>query len=134
MEKKQNSVSVNAVEVLILIIMEDTHGEKAIRADVNTLAVLILIIMEDTHGVRRLKRKCLPRLNPYYNGRYSWSWTVSRWLSGSMSVLILIIMEDTHGDGFCTQTFGDVGLNPYYNGRYSWSIRVLSPRPDVGLS
>ena len=39
----------------------------------NISEVLILIIMEDTHGVTQyaffLRNKCL---NPYYNGRYSW--------------------------------------------------------------
>ena len=39
-----------------------------------TWQVLILIIMEDTHGVLQIaptkkKNHCL---NPYYNGRYSW--------------------------------------------------------------
>ena len=37
-------------EVLILIIMEDTHGEKAHPALKLIYYVLILIIMEDTHG------------------------------------------------------------------------------------
>ena len=37
--------------------------------------VLILIIMEDTHGDNfgNAFPRCLRRLNPYYNGRYSWS-------------------------------------------------------------
>ncbi len=44
--------------VLILIIMEDTHGAK--RKDLELLklkAVLILIIMEDTHGEALLSQK-----------------------------------------------------------------------------
>ena len=38
-------------------------------------AVLILIIMEDTHGgMLKIKVLFIKRsLNPYYNGRYSWS-------------------------------------------------------------
>ena len=36
--------------------------------------VLILIIMEDTHGVtfKNACYKAICCLNPYYNGRYSW--------------------------------------------------------------
>ena len=61
--------------------------------------VLILIIMEDTHGefVQADSDYINPCLNPYYNGRYSWRAN----LLGSHTqskVLILIIMEDTHGD------------------------------------
>ena len=37
-------------------------------------------------------------LNPYYNGRYSWSAKHSSLPSWVMLVLILIIMEDTHGE------------------------------------
>ena len=38
--------------------------------------VLILIIMEDTHGVAKdlVVRGYQTGLNPYYNGRYSWSY------------------------------------------------------------
>ena len=61
--------------VLILIVMEDTHGDQLlgdIQAD--TIIVLILIVMEDIHGDYRSRwlytESCL---NPYYNGRYSWS-------------------------------------------------------------
>ena len=38
------------------------------------------------------------RLNPYCNGRYSWSNVTIQPLTTRLSVLILIIMEDTHGD------------------------------------
>ena len=40
----------------------------------NTKAVLILIIMEDTHGVNceSAITQISSCLNPYYNGRYSW--------------------------------------------------------------
>ena len=58
--------------------------------------------MEDTHGVAMFVNQhgaCMPSLNPYYNGRYSWS------MSGAT---INIVQEP--------------GLNPYYNGRYSWSL------------
>ena len=63
--------------VLILIIMEDTHGV-CDQSILNLIIrfVLILIIMEDTHGdeqTRRIK-------------------------SQIQNVLILIIMEDTHGE------------------------------------
>ena len=36
--------------------------------------VLILIIMEDTHGAKRATwpTTLVLSLNPYYNGRYSW--------------------------------------------------------------
>ena len=37
------------------------------------------------------------RLNPYYNGRYSWSCKVFFFNIQCKFVLILIIMEDTHG-------------------------------------
>ena len=63
----------SALQVLILIIMEDTQGEFEEKS-VCAYEVLILIIMEDTHGA--------------LDG-------VS--VSLVMTVLILIIMEDTHG-------------------------------------
>ena len=56
--------------------MEDTHGEIQVsEPDVTFSLVLILIIMEDTHGVLSIgwKYQSYQRLNPYYNGRYSWS-------------------------------------------------------------
>ena len=63
------------IKVLILIIMEDTHGGFIINTIINDNIVLILIIMEDTHGVVGDKPKGF---------------------DGAV-VLILIIMEDTHG-------------------------------------
>ena len=36
-------------------------------------------------------------LNPYYNGRYSWSAQAQATAQEVTPVLILIIMEDTHG-------------------------------------
>ena len=45
-------------------------------------------------SILRLTNLCL---NPYYNGRYSWS------------VLQQFVQADS-----------DYRLNPYYNGRYSW--------------
>ena len=36
--------------VLILIVMEDTHGEQVINSKDSMSSVLILIVMEDTHG------------------------------------------------------------------------------------
>ena len=56
--------------------------------------------MEDTHGglqTSLLSSKTLLCLNPYYNGRYSWSGTGKTYLLKALIVLILIIMEDTHG-------------------------------------
>ena len=64
-----------------------------------TSLVLILIVMEDTHGVTELRTllKAHKRINPYYNGRYSWSVGVLH-IHIKNLVLILIIMEDTHGE------------------------------------
>ena len=58
--------------------------------------------MEDTHGeiFAKLLRIVSNCLNPYYNGRYSWS-------------------EFTNNTKGLLQS-----LNPYYNGRYSWSFSV----------
>ena len=54
--------------------------------------------MEDTHG--GLKSQCtkgyIGSLNPYCNGRYSWS-TKTLAMTAKEEVLILIVMEDTHG-------------------------------------
>ena len=61
--------------VLILIIMEDTHGGSKTVPKRGWAKVLILIIMEDTHGAFAL--------SPIIIG---------------LLVLILIIMEDTHGE------------------------------------
>ena len=62
------------IGVLILIIMEDTHGVEFYYGIYRKHKVLILIIMEDTHGVwTQSTTKVISRLNPYYNGRYSWS-------------------------------------------------------------
>ena len=59
--------------------------------------VLILIIMEDTHGgAEEQSLAMFASLNPYYNGRYSWRIPKRRWAK-RFHVLILIIMEDTHG-------------------------------------
>ena len=60
--------------------------------------------MEDTHGGRYYVRRgnSLCCLNPYCNGRYSWSITkepINHW---------------------------KLRLNPYCNGRYSWSSLVDS--------
>ena len=56
--------------------MEDTHGVAGMTCDVlQQFIVLILIIMEDTHGGHVCQRNAVASssLNPYYNGRYSWS-------------------------------------------------------------
>ena len=55
--------------------MEDTHGAAKYMSNKKNFVVLILIIMEDTHGgsmtaITTMLAMCL---NPYYNGRYSWS-------------------------------------------------------------
>lgn len=79
--------------------MEDTHGDQLlgdIQAD--TIIVLILIVMEDIHGDYRSRRLYTEScLNPYYNGRHSWSY-VDTHIKKDLKVLILIIMEDTHGE------------------------------------
>ena len=61
--------------VLILIIMEDTHGGAYLIIYTYQIFVLILIIMEDTHG----------EVTPGFVA------------NPNFGVLILIIMEDTHG-------------------------------------
>ena len=56
--------------------MEDTHGVMLqFSLLILLLRVLILIIMEDTHGEltdQISKMEKILSLNPYYNGRYSW--------------------------------------------------------------
>ena len=54
--------------------MEDTHGGLTLLSMIILNLVLILIIMEDTHGgySKPMERFMPIRLNPYYNGRYSW--------------------------------------------------------------
>ena len=61
--------------VLILIVMEDTHGAYLHTLSALPNNVLILIVMEDTHGVGEI-------INDFLSNKF---------------VLILIIMEDTHG-------------------------------------
>ena len=65
----------NLASVLILIVMEDTHGDFLEFCTLCGWRVLILIVMEDTHGVDYGLRKEIQR----------------------GSVLILIVMEDTLG-------------------------------------
>ncbi len=54
--------------------MEDTHGGADVVAPATGHPVLILIIMEDTHGAPLWHSllTMVNSLNPYYNGRYSW--------------------------------------------------------------
>ena len=55
--------------------MEDTHGGIIFHQFDHFQIVLILIIMEDTHGGHGLMEfyyGIYRGLNPYYNGRYSW--------------------------------------------------------------
>ena len=66
--------------------------------------------MEDTHGARArrlIQHKRDGSLNPYYNGRYSWSLLIS------------------------FTVFVDSCLNPYYNGRYSWRIKNILHKPKA---
>ena len=53
-------------------------------------------------GLLMALRHSLASLNPYYNGRYSWS----SWSSWRLTMDQQLLWR---------------GLNPYYNGRYSWS-------------
>ena len=86
-------------DVLILIIMEDTHGAICVLNHFKcSFQVLILIIMEDTHGVGKTEQDIVRQL----------------------LVLILIIMEDTHGAPWLCRWHKSSRPNPYYNGRYSW--------------
>ena len=68
--------------------------------------------MEDTHGDEQKTTNWLTEgLNPYYNGRYSWSYNIT-----------LISLKRL------------ICLNPYYNGRYSWSNDYLSNKfPNIVL-
>ena len=82
--------------------------------------------MEDTHGaiMEFTENTSNWSLNPYYNGRYSWSILNFSQNEKRKIVLILIIMEDTHGvDKTTALEKIKKRLNPYYNGRYSWSLR-----------
>ena len=92
------------------------------------LPVLILIIMEDTHGDNP------PRwwlwaigLNPYYNGRYSWSasdaWIASRGKSLNPYYNGRYSWRRQQPSLLSSRHW--LGLNPYYNGRYSWSNITL---------
>ena len=53
MEVSPQAAMEEAVHVLILIIMEDTHGANKPLETKKFTIVLILIIMEDTHGESR---------------------------------------------------------------------------------
>ena len=68
--------------------------------------------MEDTHGVQSVCNENLKNesLNPYYNGRYSWS-----------SIMSFNEQKTT-------------SLNPYYNGRYSWRALLSQKTQDQVLS
>ena len=56
--------------------------------------------MEDTHGedIGGWAMAALSGLNPYCNGRYSWSNMKATEYAALQIVLILIVMEDTHGE------------------------------------
>ena len=53
METEAKVLKAKKLIVLILIIMEDTHGAENLCAFQLLFQVLILIIMEDTHGESR---------------------------------------------------------------------------------
>ena len=65
----------NNIEVLILVLMEDTLRVSQQLQPLTLKAVLILVLMEDT--LRAIKHgfitKDVPSLNPCFNGRYSQS-------------------------------------------------------------
>ena len=80
--------------------MEDTHGATNWLTEEQSLARL-----NPYYNGRYSWRKACCRkqrwpscLNPYYNGRYSWRKTETQVLKDKTLVLILIIMEDTHGE------------------------------------
>ncbi len=69
---KRHGVFHEVNNVLILVLMEDTHREPS-RLERKVIIVLILVLMEDTHRVESMVyivelQKCL---NPCSNGRYS---------------------------------------------------------------
>ena len=85
--------------VLILIIMEDTHGE--VSWPTMQEPTSLNPYYNGRYSWRRTGRIVSATgegLNPYYNGRYSWSHVSNVVLGTFAKVLILIIMEDTHGE------------------------------------
>ena len=87
----------SALEVLILIIMENTlWGDENVDQSW-ILLVLILIIMENTLWEEKMTVSERPKacLNPYYNGKYSMRVFDQQWPRAEEAVLILIIMENT---------------------------------------
>ena len=130
MESTKGLQSLYQDSVLILIIMEDTHGEAQATAQEVTPGVLILIIMEDTHGVVheavRHTRE-YPGLNPYYNGRYSWRQQLKRVLTELRTCLNPYYNGRYSWRNICQRhAVTSSGLNPYYNGRYSWRHLILN--------
>ena len=85
--------------------------------------VLILIIMEDTHGVEHdsYYYHVSNGLNPYYNGRYSWRSVVEVNDQGKRSLNPYYNGRYSWRAISWTQQPVINRLNPYYNGRYSWS-------------
>ena len=74
MEKKQ------VIEVLILVLMEDTLREHQAQRKSKQDVVLILVLMEDTlrEPSRIAGQQPNMSLNPCFNGRYSQSHTTCR--------------------------------------------------------
>ena len=63
------------LNVLILVLMEDTLRDVNVQVALFVLTILILVLMEDTlrEGLRKQILENLKSLNPCFNGRYSQS-------------------------------------------------------------
>ena len=100
MEVCRDDLRCVAAGVLILIIMEDTHG---VRISLYTATAIVSLNpyyngRYSWRNVIIMGRLYFYGLNPYYNGRYSWRSSIHGKVVGDKpKVLILIIMEDTHG-------------------------------------
>ena len=84
--------------------------------------VLILVLMEDTLGERttEFSMEKVVSLNPCSNGRY-FRRSIRKSTRVRLLVLILVLMEDTLGVRVNLLSFAMRSLNPCSNGRYSRS-------------
>ena len=66
-------------------------------------------------------------LNPYYNGRYSWSVVLGTFAKGMLSRLNPYYNGRYSWRNSTKNVMQiTISLNPYYNGRYSWSLKNLN--------